>query len=96
MTDCFNPALNKVPGYCLKGITALANKPPTLQIFAPSKFGINWSTGLKVMAKNFISAQNNFLAITFEPVVRLIPNFEGAKICKVDGLFAKAVKPLSQ
>jgi len=34
----------------------------------------------------------NILALTFEPVVRLIPNFEGAKISKDGGLFAKAVK----
>ena len=29
------------------------------------------------------------LAITFEPVVRLIPNFECVKICTVGGLFVK-------
>ena len=90
MTDRFTPALNKVPGYCLKGITALANKPPTLQIFAPSKFGINRSTGSKVMAKKLFWAEIKFLAITFKPVDQFIPNFEGAKICKFGGLFAKA------
>ena len=36
-----------------KGLTALANKPPNMQIFAPSKFGTNPSTDLKVMAKKF-------------------------------------------
>ena len=66
-----------------------------MQIFAPSKFGLNRTSGSKVMAKKLFWPKINFLAITFEPVVRLIPNFEGAKICKVDGLFAKAVKPLS-
>ena len=96
MTDRFTPALNKVPGYWLKGITALANKPPALQIFAPSKFGIYQSTGLKVIAKNFICAQFNFLVITLEPVAQFIPDFEGAKICKVGVLFAKAIVPLSQ
>ena len=69
----------------------LANKPSTLQIFPHTKFGINRSTGSKVMAKKFIYDQNNFLAITFEPVVRLSPNFEGTKICMVGGLLAKAV-----
>jgi len=48
------------------------------------------------MAKNFICAKNNFLAITFEPVDRFIPNFEGAKVFKAGGLFAKAGIPLSQ
>ena len=62
-----------------------------MQIFPPSKFGIDRTTGSEVMAKKFISGQKNFLVITFEPVVRLIPNFEGGKICMGDGLFAKAV-----
>ena len=96
MTDRFTPALNKVPGFLLKGITALANKPPTLQIFAPSKFGANWTTGSKVMAKMFIYDQSNMLAITFEPTVWLIPYCECEKIYKVGGLFAKAVETLSQ
>ena len=90
------PAVNKVSGYCIKSLTALANKPPTMQIFPHSKFGINRSTGLKVMTKKFIFVQNNFLAITFKPVDRLIPNFECVKICMVGGLFANALKPLSQ
>ena len=67
-----------------------------MQIFTPSKSGIDRTTGSEVMAKKFICGQNNFLVITFEPVVRLIPNFEGAKICMVDGLFAKAVYPSIQ
>ena len=53
MTDLLTPAVNKVPGFYFKGLTALANKPPNMQIFAPSKFGINRSTDLKIMAKKF-------------------------------------------
>ena len=53
MTDLLTPAVNKVPGFYFKGLTALANKPPNMQIFAPSKFGINRSTGLKVMSQKF-------------------------------------------
>ena len=90
------PAVNKVSGYCIKSLTALANKPPTMQIFPHSKFGINQSTGLKVMTKKFIFVQNNFLAITFKPVDQSIPNFECEKICMVGGLFANAVKRLMQ
>ena len=67
-----------------------------MQIFPHSKFGINRSTGLKVMTKKFIFVQNNFLAITFKPVDGLIPNFESVKICMVGGLFANAIKALSQ
>ena len=90
-----NPNL-LLPSYCPKAITALANKPSTLQIFAPSKFGLNQTTGSKVMGKKLFWSQVNFLAITSEPVVRSIRNFEGAKICMVDGLFSNAVQPLSQ
>ena len=86
--------VNKVPGYWLKGWTALENRPSTLQIFAPSKFGINRTTGSKVMTKKLFWSQMNFLAITSEPVVRSIRNFEGEKICMVDGLFSNAVQPL--
>ena len=92
----FVPVVNKVLGYWLKGITALANKPPTMQIFTHSKFGINRSTGLKVIAKKLFWTKMNFLVITFKPVDRLIPNFECEKICMAGGLFANAVKPLSQ
>ena len=67
-----------------------------MQIFAPSKFGINRTTGSKVMTKKLFWSQMNFLAITSEPVVRSIRNFEGEKICMVDGLFSNAVQPLSQ
>jgi len=35
-------------------LTALANKPPNLQIFIHSKFRDNPSTGLKVIAKKLI------------------------------------------
>ena len=85
--------------------TPLANYPSSRKIFPPLKFGINQTTGSKIISKKFIYGQNNFLAIcgqndfsaiTFEPVVRLIPNFEGAKICKGGGLFDEAAKPLSQ
>ena len=47
------------------------------------------------MAKKFIFDQSNFLAITFELAVGLIPNFEGEKICKGGDFFAKAVESLS-
>ena len=53
MTDLLTPVVNKVPGFYFKGLTALVNKPPNMQIFAPSKFEINRSTDLKVMAKKF-------------------------------------------
>ena len=88
--------LNKVPGYWLQGETDLANKPRILQIFPHSKFGINRTAGLKVMAKKIKFRLRNFLAITFKTVVRLIPNFECGKICKILGLFAKSVTPWSQ
>ena len=96
MKALFIPAVNKVPGYWLKGLIGLANKPQTMQIFPHSKFEINLTAGLKVMAKNLFWTQNNFLVITFKPVNRLIPNFECDKICMVGaGLFANAIKPLS-
>ena len=88
--------LNKVPGYWLQGETDFANKPRMLQIFPHSKFGINRTAGLKVMAKKFKFWPRNFLAITFKPAVRLISNFECGKICKILGLFAKSVSPWSQ
>ena len=88
--------LNKVPGYWLQGETDLANKPRILQIFPHSKFGINRTAGLKVMAKKFLGRNLNFLAITFMPTVRLIPNFKCGKICKILGLFARSVSPWSQ
>ena len=51
MTNLLTPVVNKVTGFYLKGLTALVNKPPNMQIFAPSKFEINRSTDLiKVMA----------------------------------------------
>ena len=67
-----------------------------MQIFAHSKFGINQTAGLKVMAKKFLRPKLYFLAITFEAAVRLIPNFECGKICMFLGLFAKSVLPWSQ
>ena len=47
-----------------------------MQIFPHSKFGIDRTAGLKVMAKKFLHSKLYFLAITFEAAVRLIPNFE--------------------
>ena len=88
--------LNKVPGYWFKGKTDLANKPRNMQIFLHSKFGINRTTGSKVMAKKLLGQNLNFLAITFEPAVRFIPNFECRKICMFLGLFAKSVSPWSK
>ena len=96
MKALFIPAINKVLGYWLKGSSALANKPPTMQIFPHSKFGINRTAGLKVMAKKFVCGQNNFLAITSKPAVQLIPNFEYGKICMFLSLFANAILPWSQ
>ena len=48
MTDLLTPVVNKVHGFYFKGLTALVNKPPNMQIFAPSKFGINRSTDLSI------------------------------------------------
>ena len=80
--------LNKVPGYWLQGETDLANMPRNMQIFPHSKFGINRTAGLKVMAKKFLRLKLYFLAITYKPAVQLIPNFECGKICMFFGLFA--------
>ena len=88
--------LNKVRGYWLKGETDLANKPRNMQIFPLSKFGIDRTAGLKVMAKKFLRPKLYFSAITFEAAVRLIPNFECEKICMFLGMFAKSVSPWSQ
>jgi len=76
-----------------KGCNCFSKQANHLADFCTLKIWNHQSTGLKVMAKNFICAKNNFLAITFEPVDRFIPNFEGAKICMVGGLSAKAVIP---
>ena len=65
-----------------------------MQIFSLTKFGLNLTPGSKVMAKKFFTfnlQKVNFQVITFEPVVRLSPNFESEKICMIHGLFAKAV-----
>ena len=91
MKALFIPAVNKVPGYWIQSETDLANKPRNMQIFPHSKFGINRSTGLKVMTKKFVCVRNNFLAITFKPVDRSVPNFKCGKICMFLGLFAKSV-----
>ena len=80
--------INEVPGYLFQGKTDLAYKSKNMQIFLHSKFGIDRSPG-HVMAKNLNFGISNFLAITFEPVVRLISNFECGKICIDLGLFAK-------
>ena len=83
--------LNKVPGYWLQGETDLANKPRILQIFPQSKFGIDRTACLKVMAKKCLGRNLNFLAITYMPAFRLSPNFESRKICMFLGLLAKSV-----
>lgn len=70
-----------------KGLNALANKQPTMQILLHSKFGFSWSTSLKVMAKKLFWTQIKFLVITFMPVDRIIANFEHGKISMVGGLF---------
>ena len=80
MKALFIPAVNKVPGYWIQSKTDLANKPRNMQIFPHSKFGTDQYTGLKVMAKKLFRTQANFLVITYKPVDRLIPNFEGGKI----------------
>ena len=67
-----------------------------MQIFPHSKFGINRTTGSKVMAKKLLGQNFNFLAITFEPAVLFIPNFECRKICMFLSLFAKSVLPWGQ
>ena len=61
-----------------------------MQIFSHSKFGINQTASLKVMAKKFLGQNLNFLAIILKPAVQLIPNFEFGKICKILSLFAKS------
>ena len=73
--------------------TALANKPSILQICQYSKFEISLLTDWKVMVQKltFCWLKINFLTITFQPVDRLISNFECGKICRIDGLFTKAV-----
>ena len=73
--------------------TALANRSSILQIFLQSKSGINQTTDSKVRAKKltFCWLKVNFLAITIESVVWLIPDFDCRKICRIDDLFAKAV-----
>ena len=96
MKALFIPAVNKVPGYWIQNKPDFANKPRNIQIFPHSKFGINRSTGLKVMTKKFVCVRNNFLAITFKPVDRSVPNFECGKICMFLGLFAKSVLPWNQ
>ena len=71
--------------------TALAKKPPILQLLPYSKVELNLLTDWKVMAKKskFCWLKVNYLAIAFDPVVRLNPNFENGKICRID--VAKAV-----
>ena len=45
------------------------------------------------MAKKLTFSQDkvNFSTLIFDPVVRLSQNLENRKICRIDGLFAKAV-----
>ena len=56
-----------------------------MQIFPHSRFGIDQTAGLKVMAKKFLWLKLNILAISFERAARLIPNFECGKIFIVGG-----------
>ena len=56
-------SVNKVPGYWLKGWTALENRPSTMQIFSPSKFRIDRTTASEVQqlfnSNACFSAQNS-------------------------------------
>ena len=57
--------LDKVSGYGLQGKYDLADKPRNLQIFPNWKFGINRTTGIKVMAKTFGLATNELFSHNF-------------------------------
>jgi len=50
-TTSLRSVVNKVPGHWLQGQIDLANRLRSMQIFLHSKFEINRTTGLKVMAK---------------------------------------------
>ena len=70
-------------GSWLKGLTALANKQLTLQIFAPSKFGINGSTGLKCIVQKVDVDRRELFGYTFyasgpiEPKLWVWKNLQG-------------------
>ena len=53
--------------------------------------GKHIGVSLQTHRDDYLAGQSNFLAITFESVVRFSPNFESEKICMIHGLFAKAV-----
>ena len=57
--------------------------------FSTLRFVINRTPGLEVMTKKLFWPKTNFLTVTFQPVVILIPSFECGKICMVVGLLAK-------
>ena len=62
--------------------------------FQTQNLGSNYKlTGSNVMAKKFTFGEQkaNFLGVTFELVISLIPVFNCGKICKINGLFALAV-----
>ena len=62
----------------------------TLKIWDQS---VHW---LKSYSQKVALDKNELFGQTFKPVDRMIPNFECGKIRMVGGLFANAVKPLSQ
>ena len=87
---------NKVPGYWLQGKTDLANKKRFMQIFPHSKFGINRTTGLKVMAKKFKFWPRYLFCHNFWASSPIDPKFEVWKNLHVSRLFfAKSVSPCS-
>ena len=53
------------------------------------------TAGFKVMARKLFRPKFKLLAIAFEPVVRLMPNFECEKLGLVDGLFAQKSNEIS-
>ena len=65
MTDLLTPVVNKVPGYHSKVLTALANKPPNMQIFAPPKFGINPSGHAEFARKTALGNRPKFALMEF-------------------------------
>ena len=81
---CGSPVLGKL---------LYQTKSSILQIYPHSKFQTHWTTGCKVVTKKFTFCRLKvkILAMTFEPVLRLSPNFESEIICTIHGLFAKAV-----
>ena len=84
----FISVVDEVRGYCwLKGETDLANKPPTKKIFLHSKFGINRTAGLKVMAKKLFWPQDKHFGHNFWASGPIDPQFRVWKICMVGGFY---------